>query len=222
MQKPSVACFLAREATVLDEAEQMKQLDLAMKWPLVYRLWMGTHAEKKLIPMRTHNDLGRARRVLDVGCGPGTNAPHFAHTHYLGIDLNERYVRDARNRYGARFKVGDAANLQFPIEERFDFILINSLLHHIDISATRRLLSHLPILLTDGGHVHIVETVLPTKISLPYVLARADRGDYVRSIDEWRQIFNQYFDEVVFEPFDVPICKVVCWKMVYFKGKAKI
>jgi len=200
----------------------MKRLDVAMKWPAVYRLWMGTHAEKKLIPIMTHNDLGRARRVLDVGCGPGTNAPQFSHTDYLGIDWNERYIRDAQSRHSGRFQVGDAAKLQVPADERFDFILINSLLHHIDISATRRLLSHLPVLLTDDGHVHIVELVLPTRVSLPFVLARADRGDYARPIHEWRQIFNQYFDEVVFEPFDVPMFKIVFWNMVYFKGKAKV
>jgi SAM-dependent methyltransferase len=199
----------------------MKRIDIAMKWPLVYRLWMRTHAGKKLIPIMTHNDIGRVRRVLDVGCGPGTNAPHFSHADYLGIDLNERYIRDARSRYGGRFQVGDAAQLQVPADERFDFILINSLLHHIDISATRRLLSHLAVLLTDGGHVHIVELVLPTRVALPYVLARADRGDYARPINEWRHIFNEYFNEVVFEPFDVSVCGVAFWNLVYFKGKVQ-
>jgi SAM-dependent methyltransferase len=202
-------------------AEPMKRIDVALKWPLVYRLWMRTHADKKLIPIMTHNDVGRARRVLDVGCGPGTNAPYFSHTDYLGIDLNERYIRDARSRYNRRFQVGDAANLQVLAHEQFDFILINSLLHHIDISATRRLLSHLPVLLADGGHVHIIELVLPAKFSLPFILARADRGDYVRPTNEWHHIFNEYFTEVVFEPFDVSVCGIAFWNLVYFKGKAQ-
>jgi len=200
----------------------MKRIDTAMKWPLVYRLWMRTHAEKKLIPIMTHNDVGRVRRVLDIGCGPGTNAPHFSHTDYLGIDLNERYIRDARSRYGGRFQVGDAAKLQVPSHEKFDFILINSLLHHIDISATGHLLSHIPVLLTDAGYVHIVELVLPDAFSLPFVMARADRGNYPRPVNEWRHIFNEYFDEVVFEPFDVSVSGIAFWNLVYFKGKAKI
>jgi len=199
----------------------MKYIDIAMKWPLVYRVWIGTHAEKKLMPIMSYNDVGRVRRVLDVGCGPGTNAPHFSHTDYLGIDWNERYIRDARNRYRGRFQVGDATKLQVPADERFDFILVNSLLHHIDILATRRLLSHLPGLLIGGGHVHILELILPATFSLPFVLARADRGDYPRPIDEWRHIFNEYFDEVVFEPFNVSVCGVAFWNMVYFKGKVK-
>jgi hypothetical protein len=43
-------------------------------------------------------------------------------------------------------------------------------------------------------------------------------------MDERHEIFKQYFDEVVVEPFDVPICGIVFWKLIYFKfkGKAKI
>jgi SAM-dependent methyltransferase len=199
----------------------MKGIDVVMKWPAVYRLWMRTHAEKKLIPIMTHNDLERIRRVLDVGCGPGVNAPHFSHTDYLGIDWNERYIPHARNRYNGQFQVGDVTKLQVPADKRFDFILVNSLLHHIDISATRCLLSHLPALLIQGGHVHIIELVLPHTFCLPFVAARADRGDYPRPINEWRGIFNEYFEEVVFEPFNVPICGIPFWSLVYFKGKVQ-
>jgi SAM-dependent methyltransferase len=153
-------------------AEPMGNFDIVMKWPTIYRLWMGTHDEKKLTPIMTHNNLGRVRRVLDVGCGPGTNARHFAHTDYLGIDLSERYIRNARKRYSGNFQVGDVTKPQVPANERFDFILLNSLLHHFDISAMRRLLSHLPALLTEDGYVHIIELVLPATFSLPFVLAR--------------------------------------------------
>ena len=200
----------------------MRGIDFAMKWPLVYRLWMGPQADKKLVPIMTHNDVGRVHRILDVGCGPGTNAPHFSHTDYLGFDWNERYIRDARNRYSGHFQVGHVTKLQVPANERFDFILVNSLLHHLDISATCRLLSHLPTLLIEGGHVHIVELVLPTRITLPFVFARADRGDYPRPMNEWRRIFSIYFDEVIFEPFDLSVCGIAFWNLVYFKGKAKI
>jgi hypothetical protein len=32
-------------------------------------------------------------------------------------------------------------------------------------------------------------------------MARADRGNYPRPINEWHRIFIESFDEVVFEPF---------------------
>lgn len=63
-----------------------------LEQPLSYRLWQAPFAEAKFAPALRHNDLTRVRRILDVGCGPGTNAHHFEGIDYLGIDLNPRYV----------------------------------------------------------------------------------------------------------------------------------
>ena len=100
--------------------------------------------------------------MLDVGCGPGTNSHHFEQSEYLGIDLNERYIDYARRRWRRNFLVADVTKYSV-VGERFDFILVNSLLHHIDTPGTRRLLSHLETLLTHDGHVHILELVLPRR-----------------------------------------------------------
>ena len=51
--------------------------------------------------------------VLDVACGPGTNAPHFRHCDYLGLDINPEYTRRATARYGMRF-VRDESPYWFP------------------------------------------------------------------------------------------------------------
>src|SRR5690348_4409495 len=118
-------------------------VDAIMKWPLVYRTWMATHGAQKFGPIMAHNDIHKVRRVLDVGCGPGTNAAQFAGMDYLGIDQNERYISQARRRFGERFAVGDVTRLDVPTDQRYDFILVNSLLHHIDLPSTRGLLCHL-------------------------------------------------------------------------------
>jgi len=57
---------------------------------------------------------------------------------YLCVDQNERYVSDARRRHGQRFEVGDVTRLEVPTDQPFDFILLNSLLHHLDTPSTRR------------------------------------------------------------------------------------
>jgi SAM-dependent methyltransferase len=199
----------------------MSFLESVMGQPAVYRLWMAPFAEQKFLPVSAHNDLGRVRRVLDVGCGPGTNADHFAHTDYLGVDWNERYIRSAQKRLKGRFLVADAEKLTVPPGERFDFILANSLLHHLDIPPTKRLLAHLSSLLAEDGHVHIVELVLPQHKSIPRFLALADRGQFPRAQEEWRQIFSDVFEPVVFEPFSLTAGGVELWNKVYFKGKAK-
>lgn len=199
----------------------MNFLEAVMGQPAVYRLWMAPVAEQKFAPISAHNDLSQVRRVLDVGCGPGTNAGHFAHADYLGIDWNERYIRSAQRRHKGRFLVADAETLMVPPSERFDMILVNSLLHHIDMLATKRLLAHLSSLLTEDGHVHIIELVLPLHASIPRFLARSDRGRFPRPREEWRRIFSGLFESVVFEPFSLAVGGIELWQLVYFKGKAK-
>jgi SAM-dependent methyltransferase len=65
-------------------------IERMMEFTPVYRLWIAPFAEQKLRPFRTQTDLTRVRRVLDVGCGTGTNTALFAGVDYLGIDINER------------------------------------------------------------------------------------------------------------------------------------
>lgn len=199
----------------------MKRYARLMEHPLVYRVWMAPFAEKKLAPFLAHNDLSRARRVLDVGCGPGTNTPHFAAADYLGIDINPAYIESARQRHGREFIVADVTRYEVATDQSFDLIFANSLFHHIDTANTQRILAHLANLLAEDGHVHIIDLVLPKRPSIPRFLARADRGEYPRPLEEWREIFTQAFEPVVFEPYSVGAAGVALWDFVYFQGRAR-
>ena len=187
----------------------------------VYRFWQAPFAGDKLAPLLANNDLRSARRVLDVGCGPGTNTHLFAHAEYLGIDLNANYIAYARKKFGRQFVVADVTCFEPPREREFDFILMNSFLHHIDTPAVRRILAHLRTLLAPGGHVHILELVLPDRPSIARLLARVDRGDYPRPLEEWRNLFSEAFDLVIFEPYALKALTATLWNMVYCKGRAR-
>lgn len=199
----------------------MKLHTRLMQYPLTYRALQAPFAERKLLPLFAHNDVRCARRVLDVGCGPGTNTHHFAGADYLGIDFNPRYVESARRRHGREFMVADVTTYRVPADRRFDLILANSLFHHIDDVSTRRVLAHLATLLTDDGHVHILDLVLPARPSIARLLARADRGDYPRPLAQWCELFTAAFEPVVFEPYPLGAAGVTLWSMVYFKGRAR-
>jgi SAM-dependent methyltransferase len=192
-----------------------------MENTLAYRLWQAPFADEKFAPIAAYNDLQRVRRVLDVGCGPGTNAAYFAHAEYTGIDMNEQYLEHARRKFGRTFIAADVTQYRVAASERFDFILLNSVLHHIDDSGVEKLLAHLATLLTDDGHVHIIDLLLPDEASVARFLARADRGDYPRPMAQWREMFTKWFDAVVFEPFTLRRMGVDLWRLVYFKGRAK-
>jgi SAM-dependent methyltransferase len=196
-------------------------IDIILRQPLAYRLWMAPFAAQKLEPVLKYNDVKSIKRVLDVGCGPGTNAASFAHADYVGVDLNAQYVADARKRYGRNFLVADVRGNDFPVGAGFDCILVNSLLHHLDLASSRSLLARLGELLTPDGHVHILELVMPTKLSMAKALAHADRGDYPRPLAEWKTLFSETFAPVLMEPYKVTGGPVTLWQMVYFKGHLK-
>jgi SAM-dependent methyltransferase len=199
----------------------MKLGETLLEQNFVYRLWQTPFASTKLAPVLAHNDIRQARRVLDVGCGPGTNTHLFAHADYLGIDINPDYIAHARKTFQRSFVVADVTTYELPPDQRFDFILLNSFFHHIGDSAVRRILSHLRTLLTPHGHIHILELVLPVRRSIALLFARLDRGDYPRPLTEWRVLFAENFDLVVFEPFSLKALGATLWNMVYCKGRAK-
>ena len=197
-----------------------------MENTLAYRLWQAPFAEQKLAPVFAHNaGLRDVRRVLDVGCGPGTNTHHFAHADYLGVDYNPGYIADARRRHGRDFVVADITQYDVAPDQRFDFVLVNSFLHHVDDASVRRILAHLATLLTDDGHVHALELVMPEPgergASMARRMARWDRGDHARPLAEWRRLFEESFEPVVFEPNPLRGLGVTLWSMVYFKGRAR-
>lgn len=196
-----------------------------MENTLLYRLWQAPFAERKLAPFLADNDPRAVRRVLDVGCGPGTNAAHFTGRDYLGIDLNPDYIGHARRRFpGLRFEVADVTALGpgSPVTPGYDCILVNSLLHHLPDAESSRLLRHLESLLAPDGHVHILDLVLPPRPSLARLLARLDRGRWPRPLAHWQLLFEACFTPVRFQPYPLGALGVELWSMVYFKGGRRI
>jgi SAM-dependent methyltransferase len=97
----------------------------------------GVHAKHRL--MRYHDFfVDRVRpgeRVLDVGCGKGELAYDLAAragAHVVGVDLNEDYLRFARDRFAAprlEFVSGDV--LEGLPDGPFDVVVLSNVLEHI-------------------------------------------------------------------------------------------
>lgn len=195
--------------------------DRILESPIVYRAWQAPFAARKLDPVLRHNDLRGVRRVLDLACGPGTNTPWFAGVDYVGVDINPAYIATARQRFGRSFITADITQYRHEDGEPFDFILLNSFLHHLSDEDARRVLGHTATLLSDDGHVHVLDLILPSRPSLARALALADRGDYARPVEGWRTLLQEFFTPVLFEPYSLDVAGVPAWRMLYFKGKAR-
>lgn len=78
----------------------------------------------------------RGLRVLEIGCGCGSEAERFARTgaHYTAVDLTDAALSLTRTRFQLSnlqgcFVQGDAENLPFP-NDAFDMVYSHGVLHH--------------------------------------------------------------------------------------------
>ncbi len=84
----------------------------------------------------------RGLKVLEIGCGIGTDGAQFAKAgaDYTGVDLTDAAIELARKRFElfgltGKFQIADAENLEFP-NESFDVVYSHGVLHHTpDINA---------------------------------------------------------------------------------------
>jgi SAM-dependent methyltransferase len=189
--------------------------------PTVYLTWQRPFVASKLRRVWHHNDRADIRRVLDVGCGPGTNSAEFAGMDYVGVDLNPAYIDYARRKSSGRFEVADVRSDPIPGDGSYDFVLVNSLLHHLDDESVSSLLETLRGYVGDGGHVHVVDLELPVERGIARFLTVNDRGEYPRRLQHWRALLTRHFEAVVLETFPVPSRGPMLWSMIYFKGKPK-
>lgn len=193
-------------------------VDLILEQPAAYAAWQAPFVSQKFAPVERRLSQREVRRVLDVGCGPGTNARRFASADYVGIDNNERYLAVARSKYRGTFIHADLADADLSSLGAFDTILVNSFLHHLPDGAVTRILQQLEPLLGAAGTAHLVELVMPEKRSIAWVMAKLDRGRYARPLSAWQELFSAYLEPVTIEPYTFG---GGLWSMVYFQGKAK-
>ena len=192
--------------------------DRLLEMPLVYRSWQAPFASAKLQPFLDRVDLTRRPRVLDIGCGPGTNAPVFSNCEYVGIDINAEYIRVASSKYRGRWLVGDVTDDRVLPDEQFDCVFANSLMHHLDDDAVRNLLRRMARLTAPGGRVHVLDLVLPPHLSAGRLLARLDRGRFARPVEQWRAMLTEHLREDHFQPYAFGLPFVPLWQMIYFVG----
>ena len=193
-------------------------LERLLEHPWVYAAWQTPFVAQKFAPVERALRREEIRRVLDVGCGPGTNAARFKGFDYVGVDINDRYLEIARSKYPGQFIQADLATADLSGLGRFDTILVNSFLHHLPDAAVERTLAQLGTLLDPAGKVHILELVLPERRSLAWVMARLDRGKYPRPLASWHRLFSTCFEPLIEEPYGFG---GGLWAMIYFQGRRK-
>jgi len=139
------------------------------------------------------------KKVLDLACGEGYGSCVLAKTaeFVVGIDIEERAIKHARNKYikqNLDFKVGSITEIPISGEHLFDVAVCFEALEHVEDH--QKLLSEVKRLLTPQG-VFIVST--------PNKTVYSDEPQYnnpfhVRELyfDEFKELFEKHFKNVRF------------------------
>ena len=102
----------------------------------------------------------RGLKVLEIGCGLGTDGAQFAEANadYTGVDLTDAAVELARKRFelfglSGKFQTADAENLEFA-DESFDLVYSHGVLHHTP--ETQKAIDEVHRVLRPGGRAVVM------------------------------------------------------------------
>jgi SAM-dependent methyltransferase len=181
-------------------AERNAGLRAALSRPLVYVLLQRLVGAGRSHP-RFLNDHVRARpgdRVLDLGCGPGELVELLPAVDYVGIDRDDAYIEAARRRHpkGGMFICSDVVDAEIG-PQTFDVALVMGLVHHLDDDAATALFRVAADALRPDGRLVVIEPAFVKGQSrVARWLVRRDRGDNVRTPDQYRRLATTAFRSV--------------------------
>jgi SAM-dependent methyltransferase len=170
-----------RARALLDDPRVFK----AVRYPLV-----GQQKRTKEL-VRRELGAGPEDSVLDVCCGTGDFAG-VVDGPYLGVDLNERFIGLAKQRYAGspdkRFEVMDATRMRLGTAS-FDWAMIVNAMHHFDDDLNRGILAELSRVVRE--RVIIVDAIPDPEGWLRRLVIQSDRGDHVRPLPDQLDLIGE-------------------------------
>lgn len=152
------------------------------------------------------------QRILDLGCATGDKSSMFPPDRFVGIDIDPEAVKFARRRYAREFLQMDAIQLGLQTSS-VDWILASGVFHHLNDEDARVALSEASRVLKTSGKM-LALTVLRPKSRLNFIgwiVRKLDRGEYIRTYDEYSQSFAEYFKIEKHYPF-----RTLSWDLAAF------
>ncbi len=141
------------------------------------------------------------KKVLDFGCGTGSNSFIFDPEYYLGVDVDTGRIDLACQLHpGYTFQYLEDGKIKAP-DQSFDMIVILAVIHHVSDKDFISYLDELKRVLKPGGVIVSIEPVLDIKTPLNnWFMNFFDDGRYIRFENQYRELFKE-FDMVVHKRF---------------------
>jgi 2-polyprenyl-3-methyl-5-hydroxy-6-metoxy-1,4-benzoquinol methylase len=170
-----------------------------LEFSIIYDLLMDLLGRKKGVTIYV-NEFVKPKpktKILDVGCGTSYILNLLPNdVDYTGFDLNEKYIADNKLKYPtSTFSVARADT--FITNEKYDIVLCNALVHHLDDSDINILFNNIKKFLKPDGRLIILD---PVRVEKPHFFAKFlmdnDRGRNIKSEKGYRKIMEENFSKV--------------------------
>ena len=140
-------------------------------------------------------------KVLDLGCGYGSISQYFhSDVEYLGIDLNESYIAEARKQFkrpNSDFIVGDISDSEVLNRGPFDLVFVTGVLHHLSSAQVGTICKASSKLVSRSGRFVAIEPVFsPDQGIIARLIIASDRGRYVRDVEGYESLLSLGFENV--------------------------
>jgi len=175
-------------------------MDNPVVWEMSRRfldIYLGLY-RKRLDILREWGCLRGDPSVLDIGCGIGQYA-NISKGKYLGVDLNEKYIKYARKRNHKSNQSFICADVVTGLNEssKFDLVLMVDFLHHIsdgNISSILTAATHLT-----KGYIVIFEPCPNQTHLIGRWLIDHDRGEYMRKPAKLKELIENVNGNTIIE-----------------------
>lgn len=147
----------------------------------------------------------KGRKLLDVGCGSGSNAKIFINEFGLKVDGIDVYEHeDVKSIRGLRFKKASIFGIPHK-DNSFDYVFLHDILHHIDEAEQSyekhiRGLKELKRVCKGDGYIIIVEANRYNLFFYPHMVLMKGHNHFKQSY--FRKIILDIFDNVQFKTFE--------------------
>ena len=160
-------------------------------------------------------------KVLDFGCGIGSNSKLFHHDDYIGVEVDESRVLSSRLKYPKskfeKIPFISTSDDKIPFDDNsFDLVFISLCLHHIDSDTCKLLFKEFSRMLKHNGEIIGIEPCIISKKYFSNVFMNIiDAGDYILPINEYKQIYSSE----AFQVKDINIVKTFGYHLWQYSAK---
>lgn len=138
------------------------------------------------------------QKILDIGCGPGYLIDFLPEINYIGIDIDENYIKTAKENYPD--KTFYCTNIEdFNLDEpyTFDRVIAAGVIHHLNDEQALSLFKLAKKALKPTGKLVTLDGCFTEKQNIiSKTLLKYDRGKFIRNKKEYFDLAATHFNNV--------------------------